>query len=197
MTEESLQNHIESSHQGKQHMCAFCPSTFHDIAGRKSHEIRAHSEKTIPCEQCDKKFAQICILNLHIKNVHNKIKDKVCPTCGEEFWDRDTFKCHVNRHTNHRPYSCEICGNCYHTSRDLQRHLKVHTLPYKCHLCEKGFAAKGILDDHIRKHGGEKLDCRHLCGSNYLDRRNRARHEKSCVKNPEKGTSWETLNKAL
>merc|ERR1712083_524325 len=69
-----------------------------------------------------------------------------------------------NRHNNIRPYACEVCGQCYHTNVMLKRHMNVHSVPYKCHLCEKAFAHKGILDDHVRKHAGVKVDCRFLCG---------------------------------
>ena len=115
----------------------------------KEKKIRKHY-KTIPCDQCDKKFDLEYLLNNHVKNVHIK-KDQICPTCGEEFFDLDTFKCHMNRHDNYRPFPCEICGKAFLTSRDMKTHMKVHSLPYKCHLCEESFAAKDLLDDHIRK----------------------------------------------
>ena len=57
----------------------------------------------------------------------------------------------MNRHDNYRPFPCEICGKAFLTSRDMKTHMKVHSLPYKCHLCEESFAAKDLLDDHIRK----------------------------------------------
>jgi len=189
-TEEGLNNHVEKNHKGKQHMCSVCSAMFHDNQARSLHERRMHSEKTLSCDQCDKKFSLPHILTSHIKNIHIKKRDKICPICGEDFFDLVTYKCHVNRHNDIRPFACETCGQCYHTSRDLKSHMKVHTLPYKCTICEKSFSAKCILDDHIRKHAGEKLGCRFGCGGSYLDRRNRDRHEKSCVENQMKGTTW-------
>eukprot|EP00092_Neocalanus_flemingeri_P026148 GFUD01028339.1.p1 GENE.GFUD01028339.1~~GFUD01028339.1.p1 ORF type:complete len:683 (+),score=146.91 GFUD01028339.1:53-2101(+) len=195
-SEKGLQTHMETNHQGKQYMCAYCASAFTSSTERIMHEKRVHGEKTIPCNQCEKKFALEYQLNNHIKNVHIKKKDKICPICGEEFFDLDTFKCHVNRHSDHRPFPCDTCGKAFHTSRDMKTHMKVHSLPYQCHLCEKSLSAKGLLDDHLRKHAGDKLLCRHTCGKAYLDRRHRDRHEKSCDNNPNRGATWAQLNKS-
>jgi len=196
-SEKSLQTHMETHHKGKQFMCAYCTSAFTSNSDRIQHEKRVHGEKTIPCPHCDKMFALDLQLKLHIRNVHIKKKDKICPICSEEFFDLDTFKCHVNRHTDHRPFPCEVCGKCFHTSRDMKTHLKVHTLPYQCHLCEKSLSSKGLLDDHLKRHAGDKLYCRHSCGKSYMDRRNRDRHEKICDSNPSKGVSWAQLNKTM
>jgi len=196
-SEESLQKHIETNHQGRQFMCSFCPSSFCSDQMRSLHESRLHSEKTISCDQCDKKFSKEYLLNAHVRNVHIKKKDKQCPFCKEEFYDVTTFKCHVNRHTDNRQFPCETCGKAFLTSRDLKKHLDVHLLPHPCHLCEKKFSSKGVLDDHIRKHAGVKLACRHNCGHSYMDRRGRERHEKSCRNNPQQGASWGAIRKQM
>jgi len=152
-------------------------------------------EKNLSCEYCDMKFSLTHTLQRHIRNVHVKEKDRICPECGEKFFNLDTYRCHVNRHNNIRPYACEVCGQCYHTNVMLKRHMNVHSVPYKCHLCEKAFAHKGILDDHVRKHAGVKVDCRFLCGHSYMDRRNRDRHERICDVNGTKGLTFSQVNK--
>jgi len=189
-TQEGLDRHVENNHRGKQHLCAYCEAAFSEVQGRSLHEKAMHGEKTLSCGQCDMRFSLTSKLNMHIRNVHIKKKDKVCPECGEKFFNLDTFRCHVNRHSDTRPFACEVCGQCYLTNRDLKRHRKVHTVPYKCQLCDRSFSAKYILDDHLRKHAGEKMDCRFLCGGSYLDRRNRDRHEKICASNQNKGVTF-------
>ena len=194
-SQEGLERHVESNHRGKQYLCAFCEAAFSDTQGRSIHERSMHGEKDLSCEHCDMKFSLKIRLTRHIKNVHVKEKDKVCPECGEKFFNLNTFRCHVNRHSDTRPFACEVCGQCYLTNRDLKNHRRVHTVPYKCKLCERRFSSKDCLDDHLRKHAGEKMDCRFLCGSSYLDRRNRDRHEKSCATNENKGYTFSYLKK--
>jgi len=196
-SEETLLKHVDNNHNGRQFICSFCPSTFTSEDGRSVHEKRNHSEKTIPCKQCDKKFSKTCYLNDHIKKVHVKRRDKQCPFCGKEFYDTNTFKCHVNRHTDNRQFSCETCGKAFLTDRDLKKHFAVHILPHKCHLCEKKYSTNGLLEDHIRKHAGIKLKCRHTCGNSYMDRRGRERHERTCSNNLQKGVSWGAIKKQI
>ena len=196
-SKETLEKHIENNHKGRQFMCSFCPSTFSSEDGRSIHERRIHTEKNIQCQQCDKKFSKTCFLNAHIRSAHIRKKDKQCPFCEKEFYDTNTFKCHVNRHTDNRQFSCETCGKAFLTDRDLKKHFAVHLLPHKCHLCEKKYSTNGLLEDHIRKHAGIKLECRHTCGHSYMDRRGRERHERTCNNNPQRGVSWGAISKQI
>ena len=169
MSEEGLQSHNENKHGSKQFLCSYCSDTFNTSKNMKLHVARMHTEKNIQCDQCEKMFPNLKVLNLHIKNVHLRMCVKICPICDKEINGVNVYKCHMNRHNGIRPCSCETCSKSYLTNRDLKKHQNVHTLPFKCHLCEKSFSAKDILADHMRKHAGEKLDCRHLCGNSYLE----------------------------
>ena len=194
-TEKGLETHMENNHRGKQYLCSFCDAAFSTRMLQSHHEKSMHGEKNLSCEYCEMKFSMNHTLQRHIKNVHVKEKDRICPECGQKFFNLDTYRCHVNRHKNIRPFACEVCGQCYHTNVMLKRHMNVHSVPYKCHLCEKAFASKGILDDHVRKHAGVKVDCRFLCGHSYMDRRNRDRHERICDANGTKGLTFSQINK--
>ena len=91
----------------------------------------------------------------------------------------------MNRHTDNRQHSCEVCGKAYLTRRDLDTHVKSHTLPYQCSQCEVRTGSSMLLSDHVRiVHEGVQLNCRHGCGFHCKDRRGQSRHEKTCKRNP-------------
>jgi len=184
-TEEKLQEHMLNDHSGKEYICSQCPTVFATNAARSIHEKRNHTEKTIKCDHCEMMFSLQCHKNSHIRMVHIKKKDKICPHCGEGFSDKDTFEAHVNRHLDYRPHSCDMCGKTFLIERDLNTHMKTHTLPYQCDQCEVRVGSSEQLKDHIRRvHEGVQLECRFSCGWQGWDRRNLARHEAACKSNP-------------
>ena len=101
-------------------------------------------KKTVPCIDCDKKFTSKGLLNAHIKHVHKKEKDKICPHCAEAFFLQESYQIHVLRHNDDRQFPCEVCGKSFFTKRDLKRHIMSHTLPYHCDQCEKKFLAPNL-----------------------------------------------------
>ena len=81
----------------------------------------------------------------------HKKRDKICPHCGEAFFKRAAFDVHVARHTDDRKCAFDECGKYLVMQKDLDNHTRMHTLPLKCDVCEKGFTTNSKLRDHIRK----------------------------------------------
>ena len=159
--EEHLEQHILENHSGKEYICSQCPMVFLNPQTRRNHEKRNHTEKNIKCDHCDMMFSSQCYKNAHVEMVHIKEPNKICPHCGEGFTDKTVFTAHVNRHLDHRPHACELCGKRYLTERDLKHHIDTHTLPYQCDKCEVRTGSTMLLKDHIRVvHDGVQLQCR-------------------------------------
>ena len=185
-SEEKLQKHMLDNHSGIKYMCAQCPNVFKSHEARHTHEKRHHSEKIIPCDQCDKMLPTQAALRSHISKVHIKKKDRICPHCGEGFYDTYTFQSHVNRHTNNRQFACELCGKAFLTKSHLRTHSKTHTLPYKCDTCQRCFGSLTLLNRHVGKdHVGVHFECRFGCGWQASELSSRTRHETNyCKMNP-------------
>ena len=185
-TEEFLQKHILKFHSGVQYMCSQCPLSFNTPNLRNLHE-NVHKEKTIKCDECEKMFSGLYKLNSHIKNVHNFVMDKICPHCGEAFRSTnfESFKSHVNRHTNTRPYACDTCGKDFLGENHLKSHMKRHSRDISCDKCGDLFGGRKELYTHKRKvHEGVQLICRFGCDYQTWGSGNRNRHELSCQLNP-------------
>lgn len=78
-----------------------------------------------------------------------------CPTCELVFEDWNAYLRHIREH---QPglYRCPFCGKSFAGSTNLRGHLAVHTnvREFACHLCEKEYAYKRDLIDHVVfKHG--------------------------------------------
>ena len=175
-------------HSGLVHQCELCDFVSTSPDAKAVHFRSQHREKTLECNRCEKRFTTNWLLKAHIRNKHEKVKDKKCPHCGEGFNSSEatrSFKAHVNRHTNNRQFACEICGKSFLVQTHLKKHAMLHTLPYSCDKCDSKFGSNGALKKHIRiVHENQQIDCRHGCGFSCWGSSNRNRHEKSCKRNP-------------
>ena len=158
---ETLDQHILECHSGREYHCSQCPSVFYSPMAKSRHEKRSHAEKTVKCEQCDMMFYNNSLKNHHYKQVHDNDTNWICSHCGDGFKDKRLYKAHVNRHLNHRPHACELCGKTFLADYHLKSHMQTHTLPYQCDQCEVRVSSTGSLKDHIRVvHEGLHLECR-------------------------------------
>ncbi|KAG5455015.1 Myc-associated zinc finger protein [Clonorchis sinensis] len=88
-----------------------------------------------------------------------------CSECGKICASKAIFKRHSLAHSNANPHQCVSCGRTYKYRRNLKQHEKLtHSdctsrntvLKYACQLCDKRFARKPVLDDHMETHLGRK-----------------------------------------
>ena len=126
----------------------------------KSHILTMHQtvrEKVCLCIECGKSFYNKSQLNIHVKAVHEKVKNHLCNLCGKSFFNVKDMEMHVKRH-GVKDMACEICGNLFYCSLDLRRHMKVHSEPtIECEVCSKRFYTNSKLKMHIKiRHEGAK-----------------------------------------
>ena len=77
------------------------------------------------CKECGEKFVAMCQLRLHQEKTKHGRRENICPICSKGFqYSRDLRK-HILIHTGERPYDCLLCGNTYRNPGHLSYHLKV------------------------------------------------------------------------
>ena len=128
-------------------------------------------DKKFKCEQCPFSFAHKNALNLHIKGVHEKIRNYDCAMCGFATTLKGNLKQHLElvHRLGHRKFECRQCPFSTGLKGSLKNHIEAVHEKKRNHVCDKcGYAAsqKGNLDHHRasvhKKEVEKKLKCE-LC----------------------------------
>ncbi|KAG8699492.1 zinc-finger protein [Ceratobasidium sp. 395] len=79
---------------------------------------------------------------------------------------------HLQSHTGHRPFKCDVCGLDFSEAATLQQHMRRHTQER----CGKAFAITGALTIHKRTHNGDKpFKCKY-CDRAFAESSNLSKH---------------------
>ncbi len=173
-SEKNKFKHHESTHDKQ---CNVCDAQFDSIAGKKFH-MRLHKNVNFPCpyggkcifvgssqksldshikykhveamcEICGKNFSSGATLDIHVKQVHQKIKPKksdekfFCHICGKSYARKTVLRKHIRSHSNKKStinklmfddpkmykFKCTKHDNCkkyFKKARYLKRHLETY-----------------------------------------------------------------------
>lgn len=121
----------------------------------------------------------------------------ICSTCKLHFDRQGDYKRHMIKHSNLRPYKCEICDKAFKRSSEVSNHTQIHRgieyacevcgfttinkfslrmhhrrvhqrdFRYRCDQCDKGFMSNYDLEDHKASHLGRKTFICEFCGNAY------------------------------
>ena len=132
-----------------------------NCAARKVKE-----KQTFCCEYCVKQFNNLSTMNVHINNVHLKIKKFPCTHCDKAFQANNRLREHLKmEHSDGiKKFQCDDCGKCYLTSDKLKFHKKHMHGPknFKCDNCSKYYVSQGDLNAHMKlSHGQQDENCPH------------------------------------
>lgn len=136
---------------------------------------------------CDQVFQTTGDLTDHVTE-HHICSGKSSYICNWEgctrehkpFTQRQKIIRHLNTHTKHKPFECNICGKKFSLDMMLKQHMRVHTgeKPYKCEICGKTFKTSSSLTIHLRVHSGDKpMECK-ICGKRFNESSNLNKHMK-------------------
>ncbi|KAG9312960.1 hypothetical protein JVU11DRAFT_6396 [Chiua virens] len=137
---------------------------------------------------CTESFSSCDDLTAHIASVHigggKAHYDCFWEGCNRHgtngFSSKQKISRHLQSHTGHRPFQCQICNQNFSEAATLQQHMRRHTQerPYVCDFpgCGKAFAITGALTIHKRIHNGLRpFKCK-FCDKAFSESSNLSKH---------------------
>ncbi|CAH1792431.1 unnamed protein product, partial [Owenia fusiformis] len=108
----------------KNYTCSGCGKVFFAYQSLVQHEAQIHSigAKRVTCEICGKSYNIEKGLRAHIKVAHQR--QLKCVFCEKRFGRKNQLEAHLNTHTNTKPFKCDICEVGFAHSGTLYRHRK-------------------------------------------------------------------------
>ena len=138
-----------------------CQTKFTSSLHLKKHMESVHQQTKVACPQC-KKMMGVSSLASHMRIVHEKQRNHVCPECQKTFQNKSHLRNHLQRvHLGMK----ETCPDCGKQVQDLHSHrqfvhLKVKNFP--CDQCETRCTSRNALRKHISAvHLDQRSECPH------------------------------------
>ena len=132
----------------------------------------------LQCRHCGKMFAYQSDLKIHIKAVHDQIRDHVCEICAKGFLTSSALNMHKLTHTGEKKFPCHICGKAFRSKDYLIQHTRQHTgeKPHSCEICGKAFAYPSALSNHRKQHDENRGIACEVCGKIFKIKKNLKAH---------------------
>ena len=176
-----LRRHHARRHEEKTFQCGECGTRFALQVDLSRHVLVMHSDAcparaTVECPHCQKVMLKKN-LDVHIHNVHDKIKAHVCCVCSKAFQTKYTLHCHLETHKkrSERTYKflCSVCGGSFNNKTVYKDHVNMHTgnRPYQCNICSKAFKQISTYSRHMTLHRScGRFQCK-VCGESFTRQR--------------------------
>ena len=141
-------------------LCDYCSEDMGTPTYLKHHIIDEHEEEMqeVECQDCNKTFVSITLLNHHLKSHFKKRK---CKICSDVLNSLKELKTHMaDEHPNEAktpkyPYKCSQCDYRSSVEKRLINHISTTHDPesseYACPKCDKMFRSRRQLTEHDKK----------------------------------------------
>ncbi|RDD47197.1 Zinc finger protein SNAI2 [Trichoplax sp. H2] len=106
-----------------------------------------HDGKNFVCKHCNKVYASLGALKMHIRTHTLPCK---CKICGKAFSRPWLLQGHIRTHTGEKPFGCEKCNRSFADRSNLRAHMQTHAeiKKYSCYKCRRTFSRWSSLKKH-------------------------------------------------
>ena len=115
--EEQEEMIIDENQNIKELGCKKCEKTFKKKKELYWHKKNVHAKTNAICDLCNKEFSNKYNLRRHKLSVHDKVKNKICYSCGKHYDRLEDVLSHERKCSG-----CETCGKICSTLAEMQKH---------------------------------------------------------------------------
>ena len=156
-SKNNLKMHTESHAGDKPYVCDTCGQAFSRKPYLRQHNKHVHSmgnPAVYSCEMCNVRFVTLGGYDKHMKIHMEAADDPFCELCNKKFKTRKKLYAHKHYvHSTEASYQCATCGSKFKTRTYLKYHEAFHLpeseRPFPCTQCDKRFALKKQMCDHV------------------------------------------------
>lgn len=113
---------------------------------------KAQPKKLFECHICYKNFTRKENHKVHVKTVHERIRQFECFICHRHFGFQHHLERHMSTtHSSGKEYTCSKCLSTFNEHRFFERHIKVthqNIKEFKCNKCQAEFGWRSLLKIH-------------------------------------------------
>ena len=151
------------------YICSICGRSFPTTNQHGNHFTtcsgkgkKYYNTKACSYDDCHYRTSSNIELDNHVKRTHLKIpisKDHVCTLCGNAYNKVAILNQHIKAvHLNEKPHKCPTCNKSFARKQKMKDHMKIHTgeAKYNCPLCKKQFNNGDSRWNHKKTCPGQK-----------------------------------------
>ncbi|CAG9768491.1 unnamed protein product [Ceutorhynchus assimilis] len=141
------------------------------------------------CNQCNKKFDAVKVLQRHIKT-HMVSKKFACRYCRKAYTESAALAKHIRsvhfKLPTDKKHACQYCGQKFVDNKYRLIHERKHTgeMPLQCSVCDKCFYDPSSFKAHLDAHYGIKVHLCPECGKSFLTGSLLKQHQHVHLKRP-------------
>lgn len=171
---QSFKIHVKVHTEGRPHKCKVCGDSFRYPKTLARHAILFH--RVSYCNICGSNC--VCSTELDKENGKGAVQ-YFCNICNKSFVTQKSLAEHQLVHSDMvtKEFMCEICGKSFKRKGQLSLHQAVHSSkPYTCRFCSRIFVNYVQLEEHLRRHTGDRpIEC-DACGKRFHSRKTLKTH---------------------
>lgn len=136
----------------RKHNCNVCGKGYTQRSGLEKHKCKPKKEK-LACEVCGKQYIQKGGLRnhmrLHMVGNERKCEEEVGEEPSVDSAGADSLPSLPD--DGEKKIECGECGDLFAVVKQLKKHMKIHTEPYRCGECGKVFGFKKTWQLHMKQ----------------------------------------------